>query len=454
MKKPWEILKIHPVIIGIALSVFVVGIMSVYELGIRVSTENPKYINQDLSRPQTVEKINCPEILVEYLVEALGEQDIDKALRGFSIDESIMKVSVRNEINKQEMFYTDMMIAPSGHYDIYNEISAAELSGKYVREFEYILKELPNFEKAEIKSIDIVLPDVQKSKEYQSKGQKFSEVWGGDCMTEMMVLLEYEQKNYLLGLTMNHYKDYWKIIDLGSELTSTTNEKPIREITEDEYKKLRETQTIKSYMNDLQKELKVEDMELYGKENIEVENMLFSPNYFILNSLKEDTPEQVIEKFIVCIERKDLTSAMAYCMPENVTADDKTTIDLIKKQEKIAKELKRFCYGFLGYDYQNEEKLDQIGKSGSKIIDGLDPKYFMYFDWSDIILVDQQENLREYIVGCHYEGEKYISGFTLVNQDGWHIQSLSSNKFGIEPGENRKVTDQEYEKILKVWDEK
>ena len=207
-------------------------------------------------------------------------------------------------------------------------------------------------------------------------------------------------------------------------------------------------------MNDLQKELKVEDMELYGKENIEVENMLFSPNYFILNSLKEDTPEQVIEKFIVCIERKDLTSAMAYCMPENVTADDKTTIDLIKKQEKIAKELKRFCYGFLGYDYQNEEKLDQIGKSGSKIIDGLDPKYFMYFDWSDIILVDQQENLREYIVGCHYEGEKYISGFTLVNQDGWHIQSLSSNKFGIEPGENRKVTDQEYEKILKVWDEK
>ena len=89
-------------------------------------------------------------------------------------------------------------------------------------------------------------------------------------MTEMMVLLEYEQKNYLLGLTMNHYKDYWKIIDLGSELTSTTNEKPIREITEDEYKKLRETQTIKSYMNDLQKELKVEDMELYGKENIAV----------------------------------------------------------------------------------------------------------------------------------------------------------------------------------------
>ena len=111
MKKPWEILKIHPVIIGIALSVFVVGIMSVYELGIRVSTENPKYINQDLSRPQTVEKINCPEILVEYLVEALGEQDIDKALRGFSIDESIMKVSVRNEINKQEMFYTDMMLS-------------------------------------------------------------------------------------------------------------------------------------------------------------------------------------------------------------------------------------------------------------------------------------------------------------------------------------------------------
>lgn len=447
-------LKNHPIILGVVLSLLLVGVMSVYELEMRVSTEDPKYVNRDLSRVQTIEKINRPEVLAEYLIEALGKDDIDKALRGFAIDESIMNVSVRNEINKKEIFYTDMIIAPSGHYDIYNEISAAELSGKYVDEFKYILEKFPNFENVKIKNVDVVLPNVQKSKEFQSKSQKFSEVWGGDCMIEMMVLLEYEQKNYLLGLTMNHYVDYWKIFDLGSELTGTTNEMPIREITEEEYKKLQGTKSIKSYLEDLQKELKEEDMELYKKEkqNISVEEMMLAPNYFLLNSLKEDMPEQVIEKFIVCIEKKDLTSAMAYCMTENAMDVEKTTIGLLEKQERISKELKRFCYGFLGYDYQQEKTLEQIGKSGSKIIEGLDPKYFMYFDWSDIILVNQQENLREYIVGCHYEGEKYVSGFTLVNQDGWQIQSLSSEKFGIEPGENRKVTDKEYEKILKVWD--
>ena len=89
--------------------------MTAYQFVESHTTVDPKYITQELAQAETQAVINDPKVVAGYLVEAVKEQDLDKALRGMAIDESILNISLANLINEAgENLYTEMEIAPSG----------------------------------------------------------------------------------------------------------------------------------------------------------------------------------------------------------------------------------------------------------------------------------------------------------------------------------------------------
>lgn len=447
MRKLFEYIRNHPIWLGIAGSVCLMGMIVCYQLSVSRGWEESTVETLELQRDAVIDKRNHPEYLVRYLLVAAKKQDIDMALRGFAMDESILNLSLENIINTEGRFYTDMEIPPSGSYSTYNEISAAELAGNYSQSIQQVFDFFAEKESLKVKKIDYVKPEEQLSSEERSKNEGIIEARGGDCICEMMVLLESQGDEYILGVTLNHYEDYWKILHLGSSLLQTTGEEPIRVTDEEEYKALKGTLEKNRFQEELQNTSI--DYELFDEEteSINYEELL-PANYFIVNSLEEMDPQQVIEKFVLSIEKKELVRAMGYCMETEIGELEHTTLDILQRQADCAKQIKKFCYGFLGCDYlKSESDLKQIGKSGSRIEKELNPQYFMYFDLLDAFVIKDNGSEIQYLVCYLYNGEYYISGMTLVESDGWKIRSLTISSDEIELNQLERIKKSEYEDI-------
>ena len=179
--------------------------------------------------------------------------------------------------------------------------------------------------------------------------------------------------------------------------------------------------------------------------------MRLPANYFVLNPLLEDTAESTIEAFVRSIQKEDMGRALAYCMGGSPEELEHTDAEILKAQEESAEMVKRFCYGFLGDDYSEDEaSLQIIGKSGRKIVQELDPKYFMYFDLTESVLLHDDGKEEQYAVLFWYAGETYVVGMPLEESDGgWYIRSLSSEDMGTEPGEIRLVSEEKLEELEK-----
>lgn len=447
MGRMWKTLRKYPIITGILGTLCVMGIMSGYQFIRNHNVDAADYVTQELGREPTAEKLAHPRSLAAYMTEALKKRDADMALRGYALDECVLNVSLSDIIRTEGRFYTDMTVAPSGSYPTYNAVSAVELFEEAYAQLEHVWEVFPDAEQMEIKSIDYVKPEIQMGEECRSRYQKNMELWGGDGICEMAALVEYGQAEYLIGFTFVYYQDgYWKVLHLGSELSETTADRPVRQAADGEYGELKGRMEAEAFQEDYQELFGYEEM--FGEETAEAGSLLLPPNYFILNSLKEETPEDVIKNFVLSIQKSDLQRAMAYCMDGGEDREYVTSA-LLEEQARAGRWVKRFCYGFLGCDYpQENSSLEQIGQSGKQITEKLDPQYFMYFDIMEMLPVESTENERQYLVCCYYEGDKYLAGFTLVNDGGWRISSLSS--YDLEEGEIRKVSDEEYDGIKKA----
>ena len=169
MKKIGKFLKENPVVCGVAGSFLVVGIMAAYQFVESHTTVDPKYITQELAQAETQAVVNDPKVVAGYLVEAVKEQDLDKALRGMAIDESILNNSLANLINEAGEFYTEMEIAPAGSYSTYNELAAAELAGEYAANLENLMAQLKEVGEFQVEEICYVDPKQQMEPEKLEK---------------------------------------------------------------------------------------------------------------------------------------------------------------------------------------------------------------------------------------------------------------------------------------------
>ena len=218
MNKIIKIIKANPVIWGILGAICTVGLMAGYQYVQSRTSEDPKVLTVELERQGTIDSLNDPEQLVNYFFEAIRKKDLDMALRAIALDESIINISLSDVIQKEREFYTDLEIAPSGDFPAYNEISALELVGRYSMQIKDIWDQLGETSALNVKDIDFVKPENQITEQNKSKTQQIMECWGGDAVCEMMAFVECEKTEYLFGITLLHYGDYWKIFALESEL--------------------------------------------------------------------------------------------------------------------------------------------------------------------------------------------------------------------------------------------
>ena len=137
---------------------------------------------------------------------------------------------------------------------------------------------------------------------------------GADSRIEALAKLTIDEKDYALPVTLFRYDDFWKPDSFEASLLEE-KEKGIFLCDDQEYEKLtdeKEEEALKEFLEDSDEEKGREKTEKKEKEEIIPEEALLPANYVLYNTVFSHTPEKAIEKFILSMQKNDLSSMMIY----------------------------------------------------------------------------------------------------------------------------------------------
>lgn len=435
VSKMKKLLKKYPIIIGLAgITILIAYVVSYWYLA-RRNEIIPTVITRNLEREQNIEGLHKPESAVQYLVQALNNNDIDQAMRIFPIDEICLQSQSADIISKKNEFYVDTILAPAREYRDYFALSSSELTGKYAELYKNLQKEIAKFNLVEIKIIDYIHPELQLQSQYQLEMLQKCEMYGANALCEMGAVLQLDGNDYILKVTLVNYYGYWKVMWTDLEFIEREESS---EMKSEQSKELEDSLNDKIEDEQSTKEVKKQN-DKQAVEMIKQGNALLPPNYFVANAVYETTPQKVLKKFVRYIQKKDLLTALTLGNPEGSLKNlEETSVELLIDQGKFAKKVKYFYYSFLmEYDVNNAQILSELGINGSQVIDKLNPGNFFYLELKEIIPVSDNE----YDVFFKYEGEYFRFRFVFADlEQGWQISDIK---------DAARYSEKEYYKIVR-----
>lgn len=433
MKIKHKKFRYYPELIGIAAIGLLAIIILLYKINLHYKYTEPAIMTEQMERSNTTDGFTEPYDMVSYMIDALKNDDLDKGLRGFPIDEKLLGINVGMIIDSLNEFSTNITYMPS-QWSQFVPISSAEITGDYVQQFGDIRNQLTKKE-VEIDGINLILPETQFSNEYTSTSREICEMWNAEDRIEVIVKLDINGKDYAMGMTLLKYNGFWKIDSFESDLAKERGYAGIWKCADLEYDELINEEREKQILNSKD-----------SKSN-STQNQLLPLNYVLYNSRFGKTPEDLIKDFILCIQKNDLSGIMTYMDiygDENLLQSE--TSDILLNQREAAEEIQNSYYYLFGNDYAsiNTVSLEELGMTGDQISNCFNLDEMLYLDVNSIFQVDG----REYAAVYYFNGKHYLAGFMLKQYEkGWLIETLSCASLGLEKGQILELTDKEYDQI-------
>lgn len=434
MKIQWKDCKKHSYIIGVSVFFFFLllilgGSVAAYKIRISGETVVNDVQIAELKKDTVVEGITDTENIVRYFFQAVENQDLDAALRGFPIDELGTKADVIRISESQGQFSKDS-IAAAKNYGDYFPLASAELTADYTQVFENFAEEYQKVGGGEIISIEYAKASEQLKSSYEVKKQRICEMTGAEAVCEMQVKLKNDTGSYISGVMLVKYYGYWKILKVTSELAGTSEAVYFRTDASD-IAESPENSTIiklekKLYGDDYQKEYKQREK---NKKKIKglltKEKVILPANYRISNNAYGENPGDLIEKFTRSIEKKDITTVMNYFCTEVLQDGEKLTTEKIRQQGAVAKNIQYFYYTILNEGKKITGTLEEIGKTPEQIVAQVNPQNMFYLDLMKVLEED-----KKHCTGYFWLAKKiYAVDFKLVeSENGWQIEKIENVK--------------------------
>lgn len=418
------------IVIGLFLLAGLVGGCCVYQYVVNHNALEPRVVTKELERLSTIERISSPEYMVEYILQAAQTEDLDMALRGNPIDEMGLAVDTEKIIVQEECFYNELTVAPSAMYESYFPITSVELTGNFAEMFYAFKEELKSLGKLTIERVDYAKPNVQNTAEYRLKTQQLCDIWGAKKCYELSVLLSGRTGKYVAGFQVVYYEDYWKIMGYTSDLAETTKEDYIKPITDEEYQLFCNARGQKKLEEDWKKELEEEELDEIQKKDKEIRKLidegtaLLPPNYFVINEAYGESPRRLMEKFILNLQKSDMTSMMNYGDMDRIVDRGHSTIELLMAQKNFAIQIKGFYFDLLReVSGEKEKSLSELGETASEIISNQNPENMFYLDLIEVNEMEQKDGW--YKVTFWYGGDEYTVECKCIEKEmGWQIKEI------------------------------
>lgn len=444
MNKIKIFLKNYPVLMGLLLFIILALIILVYKKNQENEIFDPQFISEDLQRKDTLEGFADPGELIKYLSAAAKEKDEDKFLRGCAIDELSLQMDVTKLINYEGTFsiHTPM---PARAYRTYFPIASSELTESYNNTYAIIKEHLGGT----LVEIGYVRPEDQLKDNYKITMQEQAEIIGADAICEVYGLYEKDGQNYLMGFTLVQYYGYWKMLSATSKLAGIGEEGNI-ESDETRISQLKDSQNEGKQLNKYLQSFVDEDTEI--QEEKYTEGALLPANYFWVAPKYEQTAQETIEKFILYIQKADISSAMSFGsrLDEFLNQENPDNSEVLKEQGIFAGQIKNLYLGLLEIKAgEGNISLEELGMTADKLISELTPQDIHYMELVGTKEVESKDDQAEILAVLKYSGKYYLAGFTLRHSEkGWYIESLSSEAENILNGEIKKITQERSDELL------
>ena len=427
MRKIWKKLKNYPELLGIGAVCILVGIIFLYKLEVRREYVDPGIVTEDMARDNTADGFEEPEESVRYMISALQKEDLDMGLRGFPIDEKILGLNVGKELDSLGEFSTNITYMPS-QWKEFVPVSSSEITKDYTEIFQSLEKQFAG-QDVTVEDVRALMPKKQMEAQYHRNSQQICEIWGADSRIEALAKLTIDEKNYALPVTLFRYDDFWKPDSFEASLLEE-KEKGIFLCDDQEYE----------MMTDKKEE-----------EEIIPEEALLPANYVLYNTVFSHTPEKAIEKFILSMQKNDLSSMMIYTdLYGEADPFSQDLGEILIRQGEVAEQIQTFYYYLMGNDFASTEKvsLDELGMTGEKISSSLELSEIVYLDLNNVLKIKEDE----YAAFYYFNGKHYMSGFTMKEYgQGWKIEELSCASLDLDKGQVKELTETEYNKIIKEY---
>ena len=182
--------------------------------------EKSSIVVEEMKREPTTEGFKNPRNAVEYVLLAYQQNDLDKFLRGYAINEMVYGVKVENMIKENRIYSADQDYPPSGNFGTYAPITKTILTKEMIDLYEQLQEQIGEREQLLIKSIDYVNIKQQYDNSFLSSMYYECEKWGADYLVEVMALLEIRGEDYVSTFTVARYGQVWKVLKNEASLFS------------------------------------------------------------------------------------------------------------------------------------------------------------------------------------------------------------------------------------------
>lgn len=339
-----------------------------------------------------------PEELIVYMLTQIREGNLDRALRGCAISEVPSNFYMQTYLNFTGNFKGLEMIPPADFEDeAYCEIGKLRLAYDYAVMIQKCMDSLP--ERQNLRICDVVLDEPENPDgKYYTDRNTIQEILGATKVCEIIAYVETGSKLFEMRFSLARFGSRWKVLLFNP---------------------------MKNYEN-LEPDIKVSAEEI-DRENLEFmemeEEAVLPLNYDLIVENSAENAEELLDKFLIYLQRGDLLSALTFFDYGNQGQEPVLSLELLERQRDIAVRLQAFYYqmflpdenglAWAGRHYEDEPEY---------IPNALKVSNMLYAScwWPGQI----DDSGVRYQIGFSYGNRSTSAILTLSGENGWKIMSM------------------------------
>ena len=354
---------------------------------------------EEQKREGTIGGFDDETELIRYLFYQVQQDDLDLALRACAIDNLAENFLLRSYIEFTGNYEGVNTLPPSDdESSAYIEISNARLAAYFTEQLQQCREIFGPDHQVTLLHVEEEAPENPDGKYYTDR-QSICDILGSAKVREMQITFEADGQTKQMVWTLARYRKNWQVVSFNA--IADGEKRPMKVLAakaDPDWQPL-----------DLSEAAEIPDV-----------------NYTVVAQNAEETPEELLDRFLLYLQREDVWSAMSYFTMYDGTQTTHTTAELLERQGQVAEQLQQFYYHFFFAD-QNKYAwyFRELDTRARDVVKDLRSNQIVTLStWGGWPWGEPIENQVDYQVVYAYKYVGHNMHFRLVYDKGWHIESM------------------------------
>lgn len=381
---------------GIGVILVLIGSLFLYQRHVDAKNVIPQSEWQAEADEFSVEGYEEEEDLIAYMLWQIQEKNLDYALRGCAVQDLAKYFSMTYYIQYTEQ-YPDLNLIPPADYgsSAYEAISVSRLSRDYAVKLENAFQTLSKYGNLELVDAVEDVPENPDGKYYERQ-DKICEILGSRSIREMLITVRTDQGTIEMRWTLARYKRFWKLLLFNP---------------------------LEQYQS-MDMNISSSNQEVIGSLDINMDKSdVLICNYYFVNDCSEKKPEELVNIFLLYLQKQDVWSAMTYYK----LYDHKPSVDMeyFERQNHAAVEIQNLFYRmFMPDENMKEWYLRDMDDRAVQLVGELSTAQMVYSNFSNYEILESSEHKMKCCIMYGYDNRYDWVTFNLIYDNGWKIESI------------------------------